>query len=138
MTFEDVGGIIVSQLRNGSVVELAYTRDLKSRAQLSLWVRVPSELPFSVPRSSSPWKSDTWCRPPPYGSRKLGHFSEMSEANPETGKSTHGTFEAVTPSKFGVGGTFGLLAQLAEHRPFKPRVVGSNPTQPTFKEEGEE
>ena len=122
---------MVSQLRNGSVVELAYTRDLKSRARLSLWVRVPSELPFSVPRSSSPWKSDTWCRPPPYGSRKLGHFSEI-------GKSTHGTFEAVTPSKFGVGGTFGLVAQLPEHRTFNPMVLGSNPRRPTFKEENEE
>ena len=31
---------------SGSVVELAYTADLKSAAQPGLWVRVPPELPF--------------------------------------------------------------------------------------------
>ena len=31
-----------------------------------------------------------------------------------------------------LGGIYGSLAQLVEHRTFNPRVVGSTPTRPTF------
>jgi hypothetical protein len=110
-------------------VELAYTRDLKSRTRNGFM----GSSPIGATISSSLFGDRGGTRSSGAGhhrmvARQLAHCGWRRYA--ETEASLH--VSSRSPSKFGAGRTHGAIAQLAEHRTFNPRVVGSIPTGPTI------
>lgn len=108
---------------------MVYTRDLKSLARNGLM----GSSPIGATISSSLFGDRGGTRSSGAGhhrmvARQLVHCGWRRNA--ETEVSLH--VSSRSPSKFGAGRTYGTIAQLAEHRTFNPRVVGSIPTGPTI------
>lgn len=84
------------------MVELAYTRDLKSRTRNGFMGSSPiGATIFLFPVRRSPWKAINWCRPSLYGSEAVRSLWLEALAEVED----RSTFVVANPSKVGVGGT---------------------------------